>query len=165
MTNFGALAILALPKLPERQLRFLLALETVTARDGGWREAETGMLADLAHQSVNTAAKARSELAKAGLIEYRPGTGPGHPGTYRILLEVDKPPKNAARVNPPKNAGGDKQPNDAGAVNPPNDAGAVNPPKQATVSHPIEPQKPTNPNAVTSANASITLRTSDRKIT
>ena len=52
MTNFGALAVLALPGIPERQLRFLLALETVTARDGGWRTTETGVLAAQARQSV-----------------------------------------------------------------------------------------------------------------
>ncbi len=139
MTNFGALAVLALPGIPERQLRVLLALETVTARDGGWRTIETGVLAAQARVSVNTAARARAELAKAGLIEYRPGTGPGHPGGYRLLVDVDKPPKNAGAVNPPKNAG------------------AVNPPKPAPASHPNEPRKPTTPNAVTSADASIAL--------
>jgi hypothetical protein len=157
VTNFGALVILALPGIPERQLRLLLALETVTRDADGWRQAETGVLAQLARMSVNTAAKARGEAVKAGLIEYRPGTGPGHPGRYRILLDVDKPPKNAGAVNPPKNAGGVNPPNDAGPVNPPNDAGPVNPPKPAPVSHPNEPQKPTTPNAVTSADASISL--------
>jgi hypothetical protein len=149
MTNFGALAILALPGIPERQLRLLLALETVTRDADSWREIETGVLARKARVSVNTAAKARSELAKAGLIEYRPGTGPGHFGRYRLLVDVDgKPPKNAGGVKPPKNAGG---------VKPPKDAGAVNPPKQAPVSHPNGPQKPTTPNAVTSADASTYL--------
>ena len=157
MTNFGTLAILGLPWMPHRQRYLLLALETVTAREAGWREIETGVLARLAGLSVNTAARARAELAKAGRIEYRPGTGPGHPGRYRLLFDVDKPPKNAGGVNPPKNAGGDKPPNVVGSVKPPKNTGGVNPPKQAPVSHPIEPQKPTTPNAVTSANASISL--------
>lgn len=139
MTNYGTLAILALPKMPERQLRFLAALETVTPREGDWREIETGVLAGQAGESVNTAARARAELVAADLIEYRPGTGPGHPGRYRIRVEVDKPPKNAGRVKPPKNAGG------------------VNPPKQAPVSHPKASEKPTTPNAATSADADIAL--------
>jgi hypothetical protein len=92
VTNFGALAILALPKMPERQLRFLLALETVTAR-GSWREAQTELLARQAGLSVRTAIKARAELAKAGMIEYRPGTGPGHPGRYRLPAIVGEPPR------------------------------------------------------------------------
>jgi hypothetical protein len=157
MTNYGSLAILAIrPKPPDRQLRFLIALETVTARDGGWRTIETGVLAAQSGQAVRTASKARAELAKAGRIEYRPGTGPGHPGSYRLLVDVDSPPgsepgKNAAPVNPGKNAA---------PVNPGKNAAPVNPGKQAPGSQANEPQKPTTPNAVTSANASIALEPS-----
>jgi hypothetical protein len=149
VTNYGTLAVLALPGIPERQLRFLLALETVTAREGGWREIETGVLAAQARQSVRTACKARAETAKAGLIEYRPGTGPGHPGHYRVLIDdLDKPPKNAAR---------DKPGNDAARVNPGNNAARVNPGKRAPGSLANEPRKPGNPNAVTSDDPSIAL--------
>ena len=41
MTNYGTCAILALPKMPERRLRFLLALETFTRGEDGRREAGT----------------------------------------------------------------------------------------------------------------------------
>jgi hypothetical protein len=99
VTNYGTLAILALPWLPERQLRFLLALETVTGRDGDWREISTGLLARQARLSVRTVIKARAELVESKRIEYRPGTGPGHPGKHRLLFDVDKPGKNAAPVN------------------------------------------------------------------
>jgi hypothetical protein len=86
MTNYGIRAILALPWLPERQLRFLLALETFTSGDGGWREAGTALLAQYAGQSVNTTVKARAELVKSGAVEYRPGSGRGHVGSYRTKV-------------------------------------------------------------------------------
>ena len=148
MTNYGALAILALPKMPERQLRFLLALETVTRGEDGWREIETGVLARQAGLSVTTVVKARAELAAFGRIEYRPGTGPGHPGRYRVRVDVDKPPANAGRVKPTS---------DAARVKPTSDAGRVNPTNPAPGSLPTGSPKPTTPNAVTSANASIAL--------
>jgi hypothetical protein len=140
VTNFGALAILGLPKIPERQLRFLLALETVTAREGGWRKIKADVLAAQAGASPNTSARARAELADAGLIEYRRGTGPGHPGSYRIRIDgIDKPPKNAATVNVPKNAA---------TVN------ALNP---AAERSPNGPSNARTPKAATSADASTAL--------
>jgi hypothetical protein len=157
VTNYGALAILALPKMPERQLRVLLALETVTRHEGAWRTIETGALARQAGRAVRTVVKARAELAASGRIEYRPGTGPGHPGSYRLLVDVDKPPANAGRVKPTS---------DAARVKPSTDVASVS---RAPMLHgsthatrPPEPvqlgsQKPTTPNAVTSANASIAL--------
>jgi hypothetical protein len=152
VTNFGTLAILALPKMPERQLRLLLALETVPARSGGWREVKTDVLASQAGPSVRTACKARAELARAGRIEYRPGTGPGHPGRYRLLFETGKPPKkrssDAARDNPGNNTARD---------NPGNDTAGDNPGNQAPGSLVNGPQKPTPPNALTSDDPSTAL--------
>ena len=84
MTNKGARAILGLPQMPERQLRFLLALETFTRREDGWRPSGTELLADAAGLSPRTVAKARSELVAAGLIDYRRGDGRGHVSTYQI---------------------------------------------------------------------------------
>ena len=97
MTNFGTRAILALPKMPERRLRLLLALETFTRGEDGWREAGTGLLASTAGLSVNTAARARRELAKSGVIEYGRGDGRGHLSTYRIKVPPQRCPPSRAR--------------------------------------------------------------------
>ena len=83
MTNVGVREILALPKMPERQLRFLIALETFTCGEDGWREAGTELLASAAGLSVNTIVKARGELGASGAIEYRRGNGRGQVSTYR----------------------------------------------------------------------------------
>ena len=84
MSNEAVLAILALPDprrpddpeggVPERQLRFLLALSTFTRKDG-WREAGIRLLARKANQSPTTAAKARGELIRAELLDYVRGKG------------------------------------------------------------------------------------------
>jgi hypothetical protein len=104
MTNFGELAILALPGLPERQLRVLLVLETVSPDEDGWRSIGLDLLARQAGRSAHTVVKARDELAAAGLIEYRPGTGPNHPSLYRLRFAISNPGKNAATVKRGKNA-------------------------------------------------------------
>jgi hypothetical protein len=89
VTNFGTRAILALPKMPERRLRVLLALETLPRRGGGWREVKTGKLAEHAGLSVNTAVRARGELVASGAVEYRRGNGHGHVSAYRIKVTND----------------------------------------------------------------------------
>ena len=89
MTNYGARVILAMPKMPERRLRFLLALETLPRREGGWREVKTGKLAEHAGLSVNTTVRARGELVASGAIEYKPGNGQGHVSAYRIKVTND----------------------------------------------------------------------------
>jgi hypothetical protein len=162
VTNYGTLAILALPWMPERQLRFLLALETVTVRDGGWREVETGVLAAQARQSVRSAVRARAELVKAGRIEYRPGTGPGHPGRYRLLFDMDRPPRSTGATTVHGST-------DATSVHGSTGERTVHGSTHATSVHgstgesrPLEAMqtgspKPTTDNAVTRANASIAL--------
>lgn len=92
MTNFGARAILALPKMPERQLRLLLALETFSRREDGWREAGTELLASTAGLSVKTTARARVELVKSGAIEYRRGNGRRRFSTYRLKVVINDVP-------------------------------------------------------------------------
>ena len=89
MTNYGTRAILALPKMPERQLRFLLALETFTRNEDGWREAGTALLARTAGLSVKTAVRARAELVKSAAIGYQPGNGRGQVGTYRLKVVIN----------------------------------------------------------------------------
>ena len=83
MTNYGTLAILALPEMPERQLRLLLALETVPADASDARKISAPLLAAKARLSPNTAAKARNELIDRGMITYQAGTGRGTCSTLR----------------------------------------------------------------------------------
>jgi hypothetical protein len=89
MTNYGTLAILALPKMPERRLRFLLALETVTCDADGWRKIGTGLLASKAGLSVTTATRARRDLVASGAVEYERGDGKGHLSAYRMKVPHD----------------------------------------------------------------------------
>jgi hypothetical protein len=164
VTNYGTLAILALPKMPERQLRLLLALETVTPREGGWREVGTDLLASKAGLSVNTTARARRELAKSGAIDYERGDGRGHVSTYRMkvphdvahLPEPGKVPTVTDHLSSPG-----KVPNDTGHLSGPkgdqvvgdlSEPGKV--PKQALERYPNGPRKGGSRNPATSANAS-----------
>jgi hypothetical protein len=102
VTNFGTCAILALPPMPERQLRFLLALETFTRGGDGWREAGIELLAKTAgFRSSRTADKARGELVSAGMVDYRPGGGRGHRSAYRIRVRgIEDHLKAATEVAP-----------------------------------------------------------------
>jgi hypothetical protein len=134
-TNYGICAILALPKLPERQLRVLLALETFTPGKDGWRTAGPKLLAKTAGLSVNTAIKARDELTGAGTIEYRPGNGRGNLSTYRI-----------------------KVPNIAGDL-----SGPERYPSAARKGTQTGPVKVPRRNALTSANANAALKASALK--
>jgi hypothetical protein len=148
VTNYGAVAILALPKLAPRQRYLLIALETVTADADGWRAIGLDLLARSAGLSVRTAVKARDELAKAGLIEWQRGTGRDHPSVYRLRFGISKPGKNAARVN-----GGNK----AARVNPGKNAATVNPGKPGSATLANAPRNPVSRNAATSGNESDAL--------
>jgi hypothetical protein len=88
VTNYGALAILALPKMPERQLRLLIALETVSPSGTSWRSIGTKLLASKAGLSPATIRVARNELVHAGTIAYVPGNGRGHLSTFRLLFAI-----------------------------------------------------------------------------
>ncbi len=88
MTNYGALAILALPPMPERQLRFLIAVETVKVGDDGLRRIGSALLARTAGISHNTLAKARADAVKAGHVEFERGDGRGNVSGYRILFPI-----------------------------------------------------------------------------
>ena len=102
MTNFGALAVLAAPKMPAAQRHFLLALETITPGEDGRREASTQWLAILAGQSATTAARVRRELVACGDLDYRPGHGRGHKGSYLILATGVEDHHGGPSVNYPK---------------------------------------------------------------
>jgi hypothetical protein len=136
VTNFGALAILALPKMPERQLRFLLALETFTRGEDGWREAGAEKLIERTGLSVNTAIKARGELVAAGAIDYRRGNGAGHVSVYRIRLPGIGDHLGSRPKKVPKNVGDLKRY-----------------PTEARKGTQTRPKKVPKRNAVTSGNA------------
>jgi hypothetical protein len=109
VTNEAILAVLALPGIPGRQLRFLLALGTFARGEHGWRKAGIRLLASKAGLSPTTAAKARGELVKAGVIEFARGRGHGL-STYRIRLPgiadyLDADTTNAGTQPSTKNAG------------------------------------------------------------
>lgn len=89
MTNYGALAILALGRMPERQLRFLIALETITPAADGSRQIGATLLASKAGLSPSTAQRTRAELIKAGRIQYTRGNGRGNLSTYRLKFSTD----------------------------------------------------------------------------
>ena len=164
MTNDAILAILALPDIPERQLRFLLALATFTRGQHGWRKAGTTLLAAKAGHSPTTAVKARGELVKAGTIEFVRGKGRGL-SAYRIRLPAiadhivgaDDETTNDAGDQPTTNNAGD-QPTTKNAGD---QQGARNAGDQpGTVEHQPAPRRPptgsdltTSPNAPASGNA------------
>ena len=149
MTNDAILAILALPDIPERQLRFLLALGTFTRGKGGWRKAGIRLLASKARLSPTTAAKARAELVKAGTIEFVRGKA-GQLSIYRIRLPGITDHLDAESTN---NAGTPPDTNNAGTPPDTNNAGthpSTNPPPARVPTGPISS---TRPNAPASANA------------
>jgi hypothetical protein len=88
-TNEVILGILAAwDNLSGRQRRFLLALETFPRRADGWQVAGTQALAKAAGVSLNTAIRARDELAEAGLIGYQRGNGRGNFSAYEAHLKM-----------------------------------------------------------------------------
>ena len=92
MTNYGALTILALPRLQnarmapgEAELRLMLALETWQPNGRGERTIGTRRLAELAGVNQKTVLRARDRLVKAGRIECEPGTGTAR-STWRFTF-------------------------------------------------------------------------------
>jgi hypothetical protein len=101
--NYALRGILAaLPEdAPLRQLRLLVALETVKADAGGWRDVSMTLLADYARISQPTARQARDELATAGLLEYKlTGRGRHAQLLWRILAPERLPSRVKDRVSP-----------------------------------------------------------------
>jgi hypothetical protein len=102
VTNFGALAILALPRKrakmltpDEADLRLLLALETFTEDASGWRSVGMEKLARSAGVPYGTARRSCDRLVAAGLVARESGNGSGRgKGTYtrwRLLFPLKVP--------------------------------------------------------------------------
>ena len=102
MTNFGALAILALPRKhakmltpDEADLRLLLALETFTADASDWRSVGMDKLARSAGVPYGTARRSCDRLVASGLVARESGNGSGRgKGTntrWRLLFPLKVP--------------------------------------------------------------------------
>jgi hypothetical protein len=92
VTNYGVLAIIAL--VPSRkittmsELQLLIALETVTPDDMGFRHIGMKLLAAKAGLPYGTARHSARRLIAAGLIFCVPGSGKGHVTRWRILFSL-----------------------------------------------------------------------------
>lgn len=93
VSNYGALAILALPadKILISDLRLLIALETVTPDAMGFRHTGMKLLAQKAQLPYETARKSARRLGAAGLVYCVPGSGKGHVTRWRILFSLTPP--------------------------------------------------------------------------
>src|SRR5262249_36770804 len=92
VTNYGALAILAIPgKVLDSDLRLMIALETVTPDAHGDRKIGMKLLAQMASLPYGTARDARTRLVAAGWVIHKPGCGRGQFSTFRITLSLKVP--------------------------------------------------------------------------
>ena len=92
MTNFGARAILALPRRAgqgaEAELRLLIALEASTrAADDGARRIPLARVAEFAGLPEISARRARDRLVTRGLIEYQRGPR-GRGSVWRLMFPI-----------------------------------------------------------------------------
>jgi hypothetical protein len=101
VSNYDVRAVLALQPMPERQLRVLIALATVTPETDGWRSIGAKLLAEIASLHQDTVKKAQPELVKAGLLDYEPGNGKGHYSRYRLNLPSAEDSKGGVDSSPP----------------------------------------------------------------
>src|SRR5262245_57367021 len=122
--------------MPERQLRFLLALETFKSDGSGWREAGTDLLARTAGLSPRTVAKARDELVASGAIEYRRGGRTrGQRSNYRMPgIDKDIDQLKVAREAATFTVAQRWQPGSVKVANRPAKGGRRNAPTSANVS-------------------------------
>ena len=99
MTNFGALAILALPRKSgpgeSAETRLLIALEAATraVNERGDRRATVKFLAGHAGLPEITARRARDRCVARGVISYTPGPR-GHAATWRFLVSLTPPERS-----------------------------------------------------------------------
>jgi len=99
VTNFGALAILALPRKSgpgeSAETRLLIALEAATraVNERGDRRATVKFLAGHAGLPEITARRARDRCIARGVISYTPGPR-GHAATWRFLVSLTPPERS-----------------------------------------------------------------------
>jgi hypothetical protein len=94
VTNFGALAILAIPgKVLDSDLRLMIALETVTPDEHGDRKVGMRLLAEKARLPYGTARDALARLAASGRVTCTPGSGRGQFSTFRFTVSLTPPEK------------------------------------------------------------------------
>lgn len=103
MTNYGAQAILALPRKGritgrEAELRLLIAVESAERRkddDESVRRISVRLAAATAGISERSARNARDRLIAAGVIGFIPAHGTGARSVWRFLVSLDRPGKPA----------------------------------------------------------------------
>jgi hypothetical protein len=94
VTNFGALAILALPRKSgpgeAAETRLLIALEaaTRTVNEHGDRRATLAFVAERAGLPEITARRARDRCVARSVLSYTPGKRRGHVATWRLLFSI-----------------------------------------------------------------------------
>jgi hypothetical protein len=143
--------------IPKRQVDLLLALETFTPDDDGWREAGADLLDTETNVSPRTAARAREELTGAGWLDYERGDGRGYVSRYRVRLP-DVPKKEGrqnAGVKGRQNAGSEDSRDDYMATF----KGRQNDPVKVA----NDPDKGRHRNPATSADANGALKESALK--
>jgi hypothetical protein len=95
VSNYRVRQVLAL-RWPGRQLRFMIALATYLPDDGLIVAVGFDELTTAAGQSKTTMKAARSDLAEAGKIAYKPGRGAGIRTVWTVLCLPDKGVRHAA---------------------------------------------------------------------
>lgn len=96
MSNYRVRQVLALDPMPDRELRFLLALATYMDDDSRNVKVGFSALTEATGRSADTARRGRKGNQKAGRISYLPGRGRGHLTTWTVLCLPQKGGNNGA---------------------------------------------------------------------
>ncbi len=132
--------------IPKRQIELLLALETFTPDDDGWREAGADLIDSETGITPRTAARARGELIAAGWLDFDRGDGRGHVSRYRVRLpDVPKKGRQNADSKGRQNADSNASKDD--------DMATFKGRQQTPVKVATEPDKGRHRNPAASANA------------
>lgn len=90
MSNYRVRQVLTIRGLPERQLRFLLALATWMDDDSLIVKASVDLVFEQTGTARNTARTARRELEKSGRVSSMAGTGRGHLTVWTVHCLAEK---------------------------------------------------------------------------
>lgn len=112
MSNYRVRQVLALGDMPERQLRFLIALASWLPDDTRSVKAGFSTLIETSGRSHNTIRKARRELEAAGKLTSITGRGRGNLTVWVLHCLPEKGTNDTGTLSPD----GGKGTNDAGTV-------------------------------------------------
>jgi hypothetical protein len=99
----GALADAASGALKPMDLRVLCALGTFT-NDSGWARVKQDTLAERAGAARETVNRSIARLVKLGWVEKHAGKHAAASSSYRVKLDVDRPPESDGDVSESENA-------------------------------------------------------------